>query len=351
MATMMPPPGVSQKATPVKVHVPIKKDADTIMHIPSKEETATRIEILIAMTYGDPKAADAMVQTYSQKVCRPFVEAMHQALPRELRDMVYNYLFNVERLRVGNARRRLKKIVKDQWKRPTRPNRLSWIWFLNAAFAGDNPRREMLELLYARVFAILDYPCTILDSLHRLGTFDESGCGLLPIHFVRHLRVRLVVGTWWTGKLRDPLYWSNKSGLLSWKSCFAILRQVENKRYFRMRIIIANPGRISTKHVGHFLEVFRPLYCELTTAGAHIYLQLDVCYSGIDSLIDLCQLYEQRKAKWSAILKTMIREKGVEWNRANAVRPWMPKWVSKWDEEGDKAFDEAMESRLISYEE
>lgn len=300
------------------------------------------------MRYGDQEEVEAMLQTYSQEVCSSFMDAMHQAFPREIRDMVYNDLFSVEDCATGSVCGMLQDIVSDKF---ASPQGLIRPWFLDVAVVGDIAQREMFELLHARVFAQLSYSTVNFDSLHRLGTADVFCCGLLPIHFVRSLRVVLDFGhSPIRGKLRDPLCWPSKPDQPSWKSCFANLRQVNNKRYFHIWIIIQQWGPFSKKHVGHFLEVFRPLHCELATAGAHIDLRLDVNGGGRLAPIELCQFYGQRKAKWGPLLQRLMGDIDLEWRRARKVKygRW-PAWETRWDEEGDEAFDEAMESGLISY--
>lgn len=45
MAATIPPPAFAQEVAPTVINIPVKKEAETIMHIPSAEETTTRIKI------------------------------------------------------------------------------------------------------------------------------------------------------------------------------------------------------------------------------------------------------------------------------------------------------------------
>jgi hypothetical protein len=214
-------------------------------------------------------SADATRKTSSG--CHALVDKVYSAFPREIRDMIWMYLYELEANATANLDLALYSSVLGLPGERIDDENLE-PWFVQFHFMGVFARREMLELRYRHCFTI--FHGSMLSDLHRIATVDPHKVGLIPIRFVQKVRIR-----WKADEglepLRDPEYWPTERFQPTWKACFDALRQIRHKGRFDMELRIKDRiygmGQlVNRKHFAHLMRTFRPVYTELKEAGARI---------------------------------------------------------------------------------
>jgi hypothetical protein len=279
--------------------------------------------------------------------CRSFVDEVYATLPREVREMVWYYLFQSEDKRVKQIDQTLTETVLHA-KYCEEPS--EGPWFIQACFVGPNVRTEMLELRYRKIFSTFRYTGRGVYALPDFATADAYHTGLKPLQFVRRLELDWSVVEYNVHRLRDPEYWPTSIEQPSWKACFDALRQVRYKSSFRFNLRIRELGpQRSGKHFGHLLETFRPVYEELIAAGSTIAItSLRQWTKEKDMELDATDFYKMDKEEWYKRFLTH----SIKWDiiamddrRANAGEAA----VEDWHAEGDKEFDNMIERGMIRY--
>jgi hypothetical protein len=245
---------------------------------------------------------------------------VQETLPRELRDMIYMELFDLEKPRMMHIDSILRRMWTEKYYRYGAPSREPW--FL--ARVDPYTRRDMYELLYERYYPTLDTD-EDLCALYKLANTDELGCGLVPMHFVKNIKIRLGRSMC---SLRDPAL--GKTTFIpyhqSWKCCFGALLAVRNKEYFQMRLEIVEDYVSINYNLAHLLDVFKPIFTRLVAAGSTIQIVYPppVRWRREElPEIDLTEYYTTQKEAWAESFRSRI----AQWNEAgNRLADNMHTW-------------------------
>jgi hypothetical protein len=132
---------------------------------------------------------------------RTFVDEVHATLPREIRDMIWNYVLDSE----PKAVKRLDQVLVETAMHARTCEKLAdGPWFVQACFVGPWARVDVLELRYRRLFTTIECSRRDISLLYDLATVDAYHTGLKPMLFVRHLVLQWDMGRDSGKARRDP---------------------------------------------------------------------------------------------------------------------------------------------------
>jgi hypothetical protein len=238
---------------------------------------------------------------------------MYAVLPRELRDQVYQHLLDIEPVQTRKIHDDMAEIFgngdasydPDFGPEPYAPDHED-IYFIQAAYVGENFRKEIIERLYYDHFRVLSL--SSIKALHGLLVLDPLGTGLCGLDFVRTLRL------YWEsffhyGSPTDPAY-IRSSPLPSWKTCLGALLSVKNKATFEFTMEI-NFGHFNLCWFVHLLETFRPVYANLIAAGSKIIFRHYSMMHKYD--FDLAGYYEKPFQQGLSDVVREFRNLGQQW--------------------------------------
>ncbi|KAH7080367.1 hypothetical protein BKA63DRAFT_242415 [Paraphoma chrysanthemicola] len=295
----------------------------------------------------DTNASRGLSVTRSCTLCRALVQDIQVAFPREIRDFIWTALLALE----WSATADIDGVLCSKYDPVgARYERGEDPWFVQACFVGDEARREILELRYKEVLSDLNIERSV-SFLRTLTTDDAFHTGMGPAQFLRKLSLHWNLkgvkdachGT--EESLRDPAYWPQDGFTESWTSCFGALRHIRHKAAFEMQFVMREANEeLSVKHLAHLLRTFKPVYDELSAAGAKITISLDRWYYVHEaSPLELNDVFSGTTGVWDAHL----RERIEAWDRETTEKGFIT--PRDWDVEGDKQFDELFEKGIIQY--
>lgn len=279
------------------------------------------------------------------------MDEVHAKLPREIRDMIWNYLL----VSLPGSVELIDQILTDTaLNAKTCKEPSDGPWPVQACFVGPWARAEILEIRYRKIFRTPVFKYRGILLLEGLATADAYNTGLKPIQFLRHLELHWDMGGQEWQNHRDPEYWPQSTEQPSWKACFEALRCVKHKSHFTFDLRIRETGsNRSGKHLRHLLETFRPVYEELRAAGAKINISRECWRMNCDKFwLDLAEYYTMDADEWYAqFLERCIESDLIARKRLQAARliegpdEITTNDVQDWHVEDDQEVDEMFERR------
>ncbi|KAF2849509.1 hypothetical protein T440DRAFT_128682 [Plenodomus tracheiphilus IPT5] len=140
------------------------------------------------------READAELLQYAASVCRELCDKVQNALPREIRDLIYSHFTGGEKVRICKSDSKeysqigyFESISESAHTR--NDNTIDADHWWNPSFVGPDMVRELGEQYFRSSCFLVD--SIDLDIMDRFRVHDQWKLGLLPASFIRSLNIQI----------------------------------------------------------------------------------------------------------------------------------------------------------------
>lgn len=139
------------------------------------------------------QSIDTALDDYAKVLCRCFCEDVYRRFPREVRDMIYGYMYPIDSFPVTAAFFTADHPRLDHWR--------------FADFVGSDMHQELGEHFFRSTYFTFGPTMTCLDLIPKFRMVDEAKLGYVPAYFVAHVQIDINCDNLRASRWTNPDEW------------------------------------------------------------------------------------------------------------------------------------------------